>query len=224
MTALWIVLVIVGSYLIGSIPFGYLAGKLIKGVDIREHGSRSIGATNAARVLGRHYFPIVLFLDASKGFGCCVGGLLLSRYLLNPPEADLALFAGLGALLGHFFSVFLKFKGGKGVATGLGVVLVLSPMPGDWLPLTAFCALGVFFVVVLLTRMISAGSIAAGPSLPVFYAIWLGDAVTEAPSLGRLAFFCLIALFLVVKHRSNIRRIIKGEESRIGKAGKAVSE
>lgn len=217
MIALWIGLTVLGSYLIGSVPFGYLAGRIFKGVDIREHGSRSIGATNAARVLGRHFFPIVLALDAGKGLVCCLGGLLLSHALWGAPEPDLALFAGVGALLGHFFSVFLKFKGGKGVATGLGVVLVLSRMPESWLPLAAFCALGVFVIVLLLTRMMSAGSILAGISLPVFYAGWLRDAAFEQPWLARFVFFCLIAVFVLVKHRSNIGRILKGKESRIGK-------
>ncbi|MCA8910372.1 MAG: glycerol-3-phosphate 1-O-acyltransferase PlsY [Planctomycetes bacterium] len=210
---LWIIATLIGAYLVGSIPFGLIAGKAIKGVDIREHGSRNIGATNAARVIGWKWFPVVLILDALKGAGPCLAGLWLSRYT----TADLALWAAIGALAGHLYSVYLKFKGGKGVATGLGVVLVLTTVPDVHVPLPALCALGVFALILLATRMVSVSSILAALSIPAFYYAWLGAKTFEAPYLNRFIFLSLVSLFVMVKHRANIRRILTGEEPRIGR-------
>src|SRR5690606_19298027 len=125
MTFVWIIGTLIVAYLVGSIPFGLIAGKLVKGVDIRQHGSRNIGATNAARVIGWKWFPVVLLLDALKGAGPCLAG----HFLSSQAGVDLVLFAAIGALLGHFFSIYIGFKGGKGVATGLGVVLVITASP-----------------------------------------------------------------------------------------------
>jgi glycerol-3-phosphate acyltransferase PlsY len=214
MNVLWTSLAFAAAYLVGSVPFGLLAG-FLKGVDIREHGSRNIGATNAARVLGRKWFLIVLLLDALKGaLPALLAGLFSER-----AGADLALAAACGALCGHLFPVYLGFRGGKGVATGLGVVLVLTPAPGSWLPLAALLALGVFVLVVALTRMISAGSITAALVLPLAYGLLLGRAALEPPSLWRIVFFSVVGIFVIVKHRQNIARIVNGTENRIGRRG-----
>jgi acyl phosphate:glycerol-3-phosphate acyltransferase len=212
-TYIWISGTLVVSYLVGSIPFGLVAGKLIKGVDIREHGSRNIGATNAARVIGWKWFPVVLLLDALKGAGPCLAGLWFSVQA----GADLALFAAVGALAGHLYSVYLKFKGGKGVATGLGVVLVLTVVPEFHAPLPALCALGVFAVVLLATRMVSIASMVAALSIPAFYFAWLGPTMYTDPYQWRFIFLVVISLAVVIKHRGNIRRIMNGTEPRLGR-------
>lgn len=211
MTSLWLALLALCSYGVGGIPFGLLAGKL-KGVDIRRHGSGNIGATNAARVLGKRWFFIILLLDASKGLSCALAGHLLAARV----GGDAAMAGGLGALAGHLFSPWLRFRGGKGVATGLGVVLVLTLKSGSWVPLPALISLGVFLAVVALTRMISAGSVLAALSLPGAYAWWVFESLPQPPTLGRLIFLSLVAVFVVVKHRSNIKRILRGDESRLG--------
>jgi glycerol-3-phosphate acyltransferase PlsY len=213
MTYAWIIGTLIVAYLVGSIPFGLLAGKLIKGVDIREHGSRNIGATNAARVIGWKWFPVVLLLDALKGAGPCLAGMWLSERA----GADLVLFAAIGALAGHLYSVYLKFKGGKGVATGLGVVLVLTVVPDSHAPLPALCALGVFALVLLATRMVSIASMCAGLSIPAFYYAWLGTTMYADPYQWRFIFLVIISLAVVIKHRGNIRRIMNGTEPRLGR-------
>jgi acyl phosphate:glycerol-3-phosphate acyltransferase len=217
MVWLWITGTLIVSYLVGSIPFGLLAGKLIKGVDIREHGSRNIGATNAARVIGWKWFPVVLLLDALKGAVPCLLGLWLSERA----GADLALFAAIGALAGHLYSVYLKFKGGKGVATGLGVVLVVTTVPEYHAPLPALCALGVFAIVLAVTRMVSISSILAAMSIPAFYYAWLGALTFQPPYDARFVFLVVISIAVVIKHRSNIRRIMSGTEPRIGRKAEA---
>ncbi|MCB9894543.1 MAG: glycerol-3-phosphate 1-O-acyltransferase PlsY [Planctomycetes bacterium] len=213
MTWAWIIGTLLVSYMVGSIPYGLLAGYLLKGVDIRQHGSRNIGATNAARVIGWKWFPVVLLLDALKGAGPCLLGLWLA------PRAgtDLVLFAAIGALMGHLYSIYLKFKGGKGVATGLGVVLVVTTLPEIHVPLPALCALGAFGLTLLVTRMVSISSIVAGLSMPAFYYAWLGAQTFTEPYDRRFILICVMSLAVLVKHRSNIRRIMNGSEPRIGR-------
>lgn len=212
MNALWIIGTLFAAYLVGSIPFGLIFGYLIKGVDIRQHGSRNIGATNAARVIGFKWFPVVLMLDAVKGAGPCLAGVFLS-----PTGVDLALFAAMGALMGHFYSCYIGFKGGKGVATGLGVVFILTMPPESWVPAPALFALGVFALVLGVTRMISVSSILAALSIPALYYAWIGQAALEEPLMWRLLFLTFVSLFVVVKHRANLKRVMRGEEPRLGR-------
>lgn len=213
MNFLWLSGTLLLSYLVGSIPFGLIAGRVLKGVDIREHGSRNIGATNAARVIGWKWFPVVLALDALKGAGPCLAGMLLMHHTVH----DLALVAAFGALMGHFYSVYLAFKGGKGVATGLGIVLVLTWLPEYGMPLPALSALGVFAVILLFARIVSVASLVSALSIPIWYAVWLGDSLWTSPFDMRFIFLCVVAVAVVVKHRSNIRRIMAGEEPRLGR-------
>jgi glycerol-3-phosphate acyltransferase PlsY len=211
LTALWIIGTLIAAYLVGSIPFGLIFGYLVKGVDIRQHGSRNIGATNAARVIGWKWFPVVLLLDAAKGAGPCIAGELLRAHA----GYDLALIAAIGALLGHFYSVFIGFKGGKGVATGLGVVMVLTAVPESGVPIPALCALGVFAIALLVTRYVSAASILAALSIPAFYFAWVGEAALGDELMWRFLFLIAVALLVVVKHRANVRRIMRGEEPKL---------
>jgi len=182
-----------GAFLCGSIPFGLVLVKLAGKGDVRAHGSGNIGATNVSRVGGKALGILTLLLDIAKGF--------LPIYLakhLGWSEAALALLA-LCAVLGHVFTPWLKFQGGKGVATALGVALAFRA--AMLLP-----ALGVFVVLLLLFRYVSLGSVLAAVTLPLVL-VWKG-----APP-GVLLVWAAISLLVIVKHRENIRRLLKGTES-----------
>lgn len=190
------------SYLLGSIPTGYLAAKA-RGIDIRSVGSGNIGATNAFRVLGKSAGTTVLLIDALKGFLAC-------RYIAFGPGAPSEMHqmvAGLFAILGHNYTCWLKFKGGKGIATSAGVLLALTP-------LGFAIALAVFIVVLLLSKYVSLSSICAAAVLPV--AVWLTGGSPRL--IGLCAFLSAMAIY---KHRANISRLMAGTESRIGKKKEA---
>jgi len=208
----------IAAYLIGAIPFGLLLGKA-KGVDLRQHGSRNIGASNAGRVLGRRYFVMVLILDALKGFGpVFVAGRILGA-LAGMHEQGPAFFAAwlavaLAAILGHVFPVWLRFRGGKGVATSLGVLMGLYP----YYTLPGFAAVGLWLLVTATTRYISVGSITAAGAFPLLY---LAAAWWRHWSLDRqwplLVFAVAMAGLIVLRHRGNIARLRAGTENRIGR-------
>lgn len=191
--------VIVVSYLLGSIPNGLIIGKLTKGVDIRQFGSKNIGATNAYRVLGAWPAFWVLLTDAAKG----VAGVYIGLLLLSSPNGGLL--GGIAAIAGHNWSVFLRFKGGRGVATALGVIAVLMPKE----TLIIFV---VWAVIVYFTRYVSLGSIVAAAIAPPL--IWLFGERMELFWFGLLA-----ALFVIVRHRPNIERLLKGQELKIKGGG-----
>ena len=201
-----------GAYLLGSIPFGYLVAKA-KGIDIRSVGSGNIGATNAMRVLGKPAGIFVLLMDAAKGYMACVLGAFISHWASDLDYFDdgfwvllkrFMLVAGIFAVLGHNYTCWLKFKGGKGIATTAGVYLALAP----WALLVA---LVVFILALLLTKYVSVGSIAAAIALPI--TVW----VMTPNNL----FLCLVTTalgFLAVwKHKGNIQRLMAGTENRLGK-------
>ncbi len=205
------ILYIVAAYLIGSIPFGYLAGR-VNGLDLREHGSHNIGATNAVRVLGKKWGIPVFICDFLKGY---VPLLLMKEHLGGDAttfstEQMLWLLGIMFALvLGHTFTCFLQFKGGKGVATTGGCLFALSPMVGC-------TALGSWILCMLCTRYVSLSSIVAGIGMIVAAAcvFWMGDgqlSVADGLVLGLL--FIIFAL-VTVKHRSNLVRICQGTEPR----------
>lgn len=183
------------SYLAGSIPTGLWLGLRLKGVDIREHGSRNIGATNTMRVLGKRLGAAALAGDMVKG---AVPVLLVAR-LSEWQYAPLA--CGVAAIAGHTWSVFLGFRGGKGVATSGGVFLALAPVP-------TLIATGAFALVVALTRMVSAGSITAAVALTAAVYLMPYDTVLRV-------LVTAIALLVIVRHRTNIQRILNGTENRI---------
>lgn len=183
------------SYVLGSIPTGLWLGLKLRGVDIRQHGSKNIGATNTMRVLGKKLGAVALVVDVSKGI---IPVLLFSR--LGASE-HLAPACGVAAILGHTASIFVRFRGGKGVATGAGVFLALTPFP-------TLIAAAVFAAVVALTRMVSAGSMSAAVALCA--AIYATD--TSWP-LRIMATF--LAAFVIWRHRTNIQRILNGIENRI---------
>jgi glycerol-3-phosphate acyltransferase PlsY len=189
------------SYVIGSIPSGLIIGKLLKGIDLREFGSKNIGATNAYRVLGPWPAFLVFIADMAKG----LVGVYLGQYLTDTSIGQIL--GGIFAIAGHNWSLFLGLKGGRGVATGLGVVAVLVPK------VTAIIFL-IWAVIVYFTRYVSLGSIVAAGLLPIF--IWLFGENTEYLYFGIVA-----GLFVIVRHKPNIERLLKGKELKI-KAGSAV--
>jgi glycerol-3-phosphate acyltransferase PlsY len=200
--SLWLITLAI-AYLLGSIPFGYLLVRLFRREDIRSVGSGNIGATNVARAGGKGLGIVTLSLDLLKG----LAAVLIAKHLApgtpgNP--SDLAVAAGIAAILGHVFPVWLGFKGGKGVASALGVFLALA-----W-P-AAISALVVFILVFALTRYVSLASILAAVMIPPFALLWMPD--RSPVFVGGVIF---LALLVVSKHHSNITRLMQGKESRFG--------
>lgn len=189
------VLVLLVSYLLGSIPNGLIFGRLIWHKDLRRYGSGNLGATNAWRVIGKPAGLLIFALDFLKG----ALSVLLAQVLIGTPAA--MIWAGFFAILGHSCSVFLRFKGGKGVATGLGVISFLMPS------VTAIVFL-VWLAIVLTTRYVSLGSIVAAVLVPILAFIF--GCVTEFVLLGVMA-----AAFIIIRHRENIRRLQLGIENKI---------
>jgi len=208
MTSLWAIAVTAFTgYLVGAIPFGYLIARA-RGVDIFQAGSGNIGATNVGRVLGRRFGILVFLLDFAKGAVPVVAARQLALHWDAGLPADaLPVLAGLTAFLGHLFPVYLRFRGGKGVATGAGVVAVLVPLP-------ALGALLTWIAVVCATRTVSLASLAAAAALCLFQ---LMIAVTEPAGADVIiTVFCLVAAGLVVaRHRANIGRLLRGTENRL---------
>ncbi len=188
--------IIVGSYLLGAVPFGFMAARL-KGVDITKQGSGNTGATNVLRILGPVYAVPVLLLDVGKGVLAAYVGL---RFMVMGTLG--ALLAGAAAISGHNWSVFLGFRGGKGVAASAGVVLVAFPL------LLAVAA-GVFLLTVVVTRYVSLGSLLGS---------WAAVLVSLTPGYGTVDRVVVLALVSLItyQHRSNIKRLLSGNESKIG--------
>ena len=189
-----------GAYLAGSIPFGFLIGKM-RGVDVRTVGSKNIGATNVYRTVGKKWGLLAFACDFLKGF---VPVILAQRF---GGEAHLPLAVGLMTVVGHMFTCFMKFKGGKGIATGFGMLVGLLP----WLVLTAF---GIWAVTVWISHYISLGSCVAAAFLAVgVWFPWLGSEGCRNLPLSIVV--TLVALVAIYKHKTNIRRLIDGCENRI---------
>jgi glycerol-3-phosphate acyltransferase PlsY len=195
---------LVASYLLGAIPTSYLAGRLIRGIDLREDGSRNLGATNLYRVLGWRFAIPVGLLDAAKG--------LIPVLVFAPRVSDSEVFAlvcGLTAVVGHVFSIFVGFKGGKGVATAAGVMLGLTPV-------ALGVAAAVWAALVFLTGYVSVGSIAAAAVFPV--AVWL----LEPPTRPAILWLDIaVAAAIIWLHRGNIQRLLNGTENRFGRRAAA---
>ncbi len=198
---------IVISYLVGSIPFGYVIA-IAKGVDVRKEGSGNIGATNVGRVLGRKFGAIIFVLDLLKGFVVVLLVPILVSDIEFPATSDnlLVIHCGLCVLLGHAFPVYLKFKGGKAVATSFGVFIWLAPIP-------VAIAFGVWILTVIVSRYVSLGSMVGAIAL-------MGGIIGMGSSpfgSGKYltALSIAVAILIIIKHISNIKRIIAGTESRV---------
>jgi glycerol-3-phosphate acyltransferase PlsY len=207
MTVLEAVSLIV-AYLLGSIPFGFLVVRLASGADIRETGSGGTGATNVSRKAGKVAGVATLALDALKG----AMAVLVARWLTGEAGTSWVVAAAAAlAVVGHCFPVWLKFKGGKGVATGLGVFLAIAP----WATLAA---LAVFIIVVWRTRYVSLGPIIAAAFLPFWILlthIWIEPVSDFAPIMAAL---CAVSGVIILKHSENIKRLMAGEENKFGMA------
>jgi glycerol-3-phosphate acyltransferase PlsY len=198
--------VLVVSYLLGSIPFGYLAGR-VAGIDIRKTGSGNIGATNVVRVLGKFYGYPVFFLDFLKGLGAVkISVLVATRAHSEWPSPEVfGIIAAVSSVVGHCFPLWLKFRGGKGIATSAGALFGL-------MPLAMLIGLAIWTLVFWLTRYVSVASITAAIALPFVIAIltWLNQ------SYGKALFYSSLCIAAVViwRHHSNLARLMRGTEPR----------
>lgn len=193
---------IICSYLLGSVPFGFIAAKKLRGIDITQHGSGNIGATNIMRSLGAGPAAIVFILDILKGF---IPVFLVKELVPASPDWFIVL-CGIMAIIGHCLSVFLHFHGGKGAATSLGVIIGLNP-------LIAAIAFGVFVIVLAISRYVSLSSIATAIAVPVLMVLF-------KQSNAFIIFAAFTGLFVILKHKSNIKRLIKGNETKWGEKAK----
>lgn len=199
----WLLIVVL-SYLIGSIPWGYLFARA-KGIDIRQQGSGNIGAANALRVMGKKWGYLVFLCDFFKGFLSVKLGSLIAAYFLVDPVLG-GVIAGIACVLGHDYTIWLGFKGGKGIATLAGAVLSLLP------PLV-FVSFGVVWVAVfLIGRYTSLASISAAVALPIAVSLIVTKSETDFPAL--VGFSVLMGALAIWRHRSNIVRLLNGTENR----------
>ncbi len=194
------------AYILGSIPFSFLAGKILRGIDIREHGSGNAGATNTLRVLGTVPGVVVLLLDMAKG----IVAVLIAKALINECNAlyyELQIVGcGVMAIIGHILPVFLKFKGGKGVATTAGVFMSLSTAP-------ILLALLVFVLTVAISKYVSLGSILA--AITAFSIELYRNIQGEFNHLPTLILLGIMVIFIIYRHKSNIKRLLNGNENKI---------
>ena len=208
---MWTLLLIAVSYCIGSIPTSIIAGKLLCGIDIREHGSKNPGATNTFRVLGKKIGVSVGLIDIFKGF-FCVFFLTALIPCDNWISGELSrILAGFSAISGHVWTVFAGFKGGKGVGTSFGVFLGLAPIP-------SLIAAVVWAVLTFSTGYVSLGSITAAAALPM--SVIIEGIIRGSVPVLLSVLSSVIGILIIIRHRSNISRLLKGEENRFGKKGK----
>jgi glycerol-3-phosphate acyltransferase PlsY len=203
------VLVFLLAYLLGSIPAAVWIGKRIHNIDVRQHGSGNAGATNVIRVLGWKTGIPVLLIDIAKGWLAAMLPVFFN--LADPGSAlltNLQILTGVTAIIGHIFPVLAGFRGGKGVACFFGVLLALQP-------LLTICCFGVFLVVLLITGIVSVSSMSAGIAFPVLLFL-----LFDTPSLVFKIFSIFVAVVLLITHRKNIGRLLRGEESKLIKLGK----
>ena len=200
------VLLILLAYLVGSIPTAVWISRSFFGIDIREYGSGNAGATNTYRILGSRWGTLVMIIDMLKGLVATSLYILVPYYLGQQSEWDRTNFMvglGLAAVLGHIFPIWADFRGGKGVATLFGMVLAIQPI-------VAVCCVGVFLLVLYLTRFISLSSILAS----IAFAVFILFIFKEKEPLYR-AFAIAVALLVILTHQKNISRLLKGNESKV---------
>ena len=207
-------LFLVLSYLAGAIPFGVIIGKAIKGIDIRKYGSKNIGSTNAIRILGKPTGFLVFFFDVFKGMIVIIILKILDSLNIWTSPIEY-IYYGVAAIVGHSFSIFLDFKGGKAVATSLGVVLMLTPLP-------AISCLIVFLIVLVITGYVSLASTFATITVItltwILYAIGIQsttffDYFISSPGLIVCILYSIVACLIIIKHRKNYKRLLNGTES-----------
>ncbi|MCK5533780.1 glycerol-3-phosphate 1-O-acyltransferase PlsY [bacterium] len=195
---IYFILVLFLSYVLGSLPNAYLMGKWIKGIDLRQYGSGNVGFTNLYRVTGFKPAIIVLLVDILKGLIPVLVGLYL--FAIYPNARIMAIFFGMAAIIGHNWSIFLKGKGGKGVATSTGVFLALIPIP-------TVCAFIIFVIIVFFTHYISLGSILGSISL-------LSVAYLRKEPQESIIFAVIVVILIIIKHHPNIKRLLNKNENK----------
>lgn len=209
-------LLAVAAFLVGGIPFGWLIGRIFKGTDLRTVGSGSVGATNASRLWSGKasigIFVIVFLLDFGKGLFVALYSREMAAEIglrLGAESGGYALqvICGMAAVLGHVFTPYLKFRGGKGVATTFGVVTALAP-------LASLTGLGAWGIVIFITRYMSLGSIGAMLAIPLSFVLEYDDPFGQR--LIIFAFLTVVALFVIWSHRTNIKRLLQGRERKVG--------
>lgn len=205
---LWIIIGIITSYLIGSIPTAYIFGRVLKGIDIRKEGSGNVGATNALRVLGKKAGISVLIIDILKGFISVVliGNIILAKTDFLSSE-NLRILLGLSCVFGHNWTVFLNFKGGKGMATTLGILLGLTTQIAGLKNILVITIL-IWLAVVFIFRIVSISSVASAVALPVLMVIF-----KQSNTLIILSF--ILSAFVILRHKANLKRFIEGKEPKI---------
>ncbi len=196
---LWIITGIIISYLVGSIPTAYIFGRLLKGIDIRKFGSGNVGATNAFRVLGRGVGITVLALDAFKGFATVA--------FLAPTGELFAIVFGLSCVIGHIWTIFLGFRGGKGMATTLGVLLGLT-FKISGLKIVLGIAILIWLVTFIVSRIISLASIVSAIALPMLTVVF-------RQSITLISLSIILSALVILRHWPNINRLFKGQEPRL---------
>ncbi len=215
------IMIFLSSYLIGSIPWAYLIGR-IYGIDLRKEGSGNIGATNVTRVIGKFWGRVCFLLDMIKGFlPVFIVTMLIKQQIIADIDDLAQIIAAGGAVIGHMFCVFLRFKGGKGVSTSAGCLLAMAPY--------SFAISGTVWVIVfLIGRYVSLASIAAAAVLPVsatFFSMMKVNGKAIYPvSIYILVFLYILAMLAILKHTSNIKRLINGTEHRFDKKNQAAEE
>jgi glycerol-3-phosphate acyltransferase PlsY len=198
-----IAILIVLAYLIGSIPTAVWVSKRVYGIDIREHGSGNAGATNTFRILGSKAGTWVMIIDMLKGFIAVKLSLLSAYSWTSEAITNLQIFLGLAAVLGHIFPIWADFRGGKGIATLFGMILAIQP-------LAAVSLVGVFLLMLYLTRYVSLSSISASIAFPIMILL-----IFKAPELSYRIFAIATACLVVLTHYKNINRLIAGNESKV---------
>ena len=207
---LWIILGIIISYFIGSIPTAFIFGRILKGIDIRQFGSGNVGATNALRVLGKGPGIMVLVLDILKGLVAVLflGNFVLAKAkMVGISDEILRTLLGLSCISGHNWTIFLRFKGGKGVATTLGVLLGLA-VKISGLKIVLGLVILTWIFMFLIIRIVSLASVICGISLPIYMVLF-------KQSNFLIFFGMLLAIFIILRHGSNIKRVLQGKERRL---------
>lgn len=211
-----LIVIIILSYLAGSIPSSIIFSKLLRGIDIRDYGSGNAGGTNTVRILGWKIGAAVIIVDIGKGV---LAALLISQIRIDPVIVSpdlLRIIAGASAIVGHIWTVFARFRGGKGVAAGAGMLFSLYPAAG-------LVCLIIFILVLFFVRIVSVSSMAVAVSLPVV--LFIQKAFLNDPVSNELLYFAVFAAILIIfTHRSNIKRLLKGEETRFKRIGFGKSE
>lgn len=204
MISIYSIIYLVSAYLIGSIPFSIIASKALKGIDVREYGSGNAGATNTFRVLGKKAGTIVLMLDVLKGYAAVSLALLTDFSPSSEIYTNFQLAFGISAVLGHVFPIYAGFRGGKGVATLLGFMIAVFPLP-------SLLSILVFLFVLLLSKYVSLSSIISGIVFP--FGVWL---LSDQLFNTMFVFSIFVPIILIATHQQNIERLMNGVENKIG--------